>query len=211
MDIDLDNARRAGGATAGRDYAQRMIRKGSACWKSVLHAQTPYGWHVRRLCPGRTLDVGCGIGRNLEHLGDRAVGVDHNEDCVATARSRGLNAHTSTAFPRSPEAVPGSYDCLLFAHVLEHMAMENAVGLVHEYLRYLKPNGTIVIITPQERGFATDATHLTFVDHAAQRRIAKAAGLAMGRQYSFPLPRLAGRVFAYNEFVGIAHVPAGMR
>lgn len=207
MDMDIDNARRAGGATAGRDYAQRMIRKGSACWKNTLHAQALYRWHVRKLCPGRTLDVGCGIGRNLQHLGDRAVGVDHNEACIATARSRGLNALTITAFPQSPEAVPGSYDSLLFAHVLEHMALENAASLVHEYLPYLKPDGTIVIITPQERGFATDATHLTFVDHAVQRRIAQAAGVAMGRQYSFPLPRLVGRVFAYNEFVGIARRP----
>jgi 2-polyprenyl-3-methyl-5-hydroxy-6-metoxy-1,4-benzoquinol methylase len=203
----MDNAQHAGGATAGSDYAQRMIRKRSVRWKNMLHTQAPYRWHVRKLCPGRTLDVGCGIGRNLEYLGDRSVGVDHNEACIAAARSRGLNALTSTAFPRSPEAVPGSYDSLLFAHVLEHMALEDAVGLMNEYLPYLKPDGQVVIITPQERGFATDSTHLTFVDHALQRRIAKAAGVAMGRQYSFPLPRIAGKVFPYNEFVGIARLP----
>jgi 2-polyprenyl-3-methyl-5-hydroxy-6-metoxy-1,4-benzoquinol methylase len=206
-DMDIDNARRANGATAGPDYARRMIRKRSARWKKMLHTQALYRWHIRKLCPGRTLDVGCGIGRNLEHLGDRAVGVDHNESCIAEARSRGLTAFTSVAFPRAPEAVPGSYDSLLFAHVLEHMALENAVRLVNEYLPYLKPDGNVVIITPQERGFATDATHLTFVDHAVQRRIAKAAGVTMGRQYSFPLPRVVGRVFTYNEFVGIARLP----
>lgn len=188
-----------------------MIRKRSAGWKQLLQAQAPYRWHVRKLCPGRTLDIGCGIGRNLEHLGDRAVGVDHNEICIQTARSRGLNAYTSKEFGGSPDAVAESFDYLLFAHVLEHLAPENAVGLVQEYLPFLKPGGGIVIITPQERGYATDATHVNFLDHAGQRRIAEEAGLEVTRQYSFPLPRLAGKIFAYNEFVAVVREKDGRR
>jgi SAM-dependent methyltransferase len=200
MDVD---GNRAGEATAGREYAQRMMRLRFAGWKQALHVQAPYRWNLRRLHLGRTLDIGCGIGRNLEHLGADAVGVDHNASCIAIARSRGLTAYTAEGFADSPDADLRSYDALLFAHVLEHLEQESAVGLVRHYLPFLKPGGQVVLITPQERGFGADATHMTFIDFDLQRRIAATVGLRITRQYSFPLPRLAGRLFVYNEFVAV--------
>lgn len=200
MNVD---GNRAGEATAGYEYTRRMMRLRFARWKQALHVQAPYRWNLRRLHLGRTLDVGCGIGRNLEHLGADAVGVDHNESCIAIARKRGLTAYTTEEFADCPHAEPRSYDALLFAHVLEHLEQENAVDLVKHYLPYLKPGGQVVLITPQERGFAADATHMTFIDFDRQHRIAAAVGLQIARQYSFPLPRLAGRLFVYNEFVAV--------
>ena len=58
----------------------------------------PYRWNLRRLRLGRVLDVGCGIGRNLQHLDADAVGVDHNQDSVTIARQRGLTAYVPEAF-----------------------------------------------------------------------------------------------------------------
>jgi 2-polyprenyl-3-methyl-5-hydroxy-6-metoxy-1,4-benzoquinol methylase len=197
----------AGETTAGSDYTQRLVRMRFAWWKQVLNVQAPYRWNVRRMHLGHTLDVGCGIGRNLEHLGAGAVGVDHNAASIAVARSRGLTAFTCEEFARSPHAVPQSYDSLLFAHVLEHVGDDYAVHLVKEYLAYLKPGGRVVLITPQERGFRSDATHVTFVGFEGQRRIAAAVGLEMVRQYSFPLPRVAGKLFVGNEFVAVTRHP----
>jgi hypothetical protein len=34
--------------------------------------------------------------------------------------------------------------------------------------------------------------------------MARALGLSVRRQYSFPFPRFAGRAFTYNEFVTVA-------
>jgi hypothetical protein len=34
--------------------------------------------------------------------------------------------------------------------------------------------------------------------------LSEALGLGVARQYSFPLPRFAGKVFTYNEFVTVA-------
>jgi 2-polyprenyl-3-methyl-5-hydroxy-6-metoxy-1,4-benzoquinol methylase len=192
-----------GGSTAGKDYAQRIARLSLTRWKQVLNVQAVYRWNIRRLHLGRTLDVGCGLGRNLEHLGSNAVGVDHNAVSIAVARSRGLRAYTCEEFAQSPDAVPGSYDSLLFAHVLEHLDRDHAVGLLKQYLPYLEPGGHVVVITPQERGFRSDTTHVTFIDFASQRLIATAAGLDIIRQFSFPLPRVAGRLFVYNEFVAV--------
>jgi SAM-dependent methyltransferase len=106
--VDREQSDSGGGgeATAGRDYADRLVRLRSAWWKHVIDVQAPYRWNIRRLRLGRTLDVGCGIGRNLHHLGPDAVGVDHNADSVAVARSLGLTAYTGEEFRNSADAAP---------------------------------------------------------------------------------------------------------
>ena len=144
-------------------------------------------WNIRRLRLGRTLDIGCGIGRNLHHLGADAVGVDHNADSVAVARSLGLTAYASEEFAGSPDAVAESYDTLLLAHVVEHMGRESALAILEDYLKFLRPGGRVVLITPQEAGYNGD--HVRFVDFAGAADLAAAIGFEVARQYSFPFPR----------------------
>ena len=81
--------------TVGRDYAERLETLEGARWKRLLDVQAPYRWNLRRLGLGFTLDVGCGIGRNLLHLDRRGVGVDHNVASVEIARGRGCTAYTA--------------------------------------------------------------------------------------------------------------------
>jgi 2-polyprenyl-3-methyl-5-hydroxy-6-metoxy-1,4-benzoquinol methylase len=120
------------------------------------------------------------------------------------ARARGLTAFTSDDFKNSEYAVPESFDSILVAHVLEHMTHEFGVSLLREYLPYLRPGGTVCLITPQERGFKTDATHVNFVDFAKLAEVAREVGLTETRRYSFPFPRFAGTTFPYNEFILLA-------
>ena len=194
--------------TASQDYANRLKRLAGVWWKRILPVQAPYRWHVRRMGLGRTLDVGCGAGRNLEHLGGHGVGVDHNPGLVQAARERGLEAYTPEDFRASSRADPESYDSLLFAHVLEHMTESEAKLLLELYLPYLRGGGRTVVFTPQERGFATDPTHVEFMDFERVRSLCRSVGLRVERSYSFPLPRWMGRLFPYNEFVVIARLPA---
>jgi 2-polyprenyl-3-methyl-5-hydroxy-6-metoxy-1,4-benzoquinol methylase len=154
--------------------------------------------------PGFMLDVGCGIGRNLAHLDGSAVGVDHNQDSVAVARDRGLRAFTPDEFLASEYARPGTFDSLLSAHVVEHMSSSDATALLGAYLPYVKVGGRLILITPQESGYRSDATHREFVDFAAQERLAHDLGLTVLSRRSFPFPRMAGRWFRYNEFVLVA-------
>jgi 2-polyprenyl-3-methyl-5-hydroxy-6-metoxy-1,4-benzoquinol methylase len=173
----------------------------------MLPVQAPYRWNLRRLDLGFTLDVGCGIGRNLHHLDANGVGTDHNRFAVDVCRAAGLRAYTSDEFLSSPYAKPSTFDSLLVAHVLEHMTELDAVDLVRSHVVYVRPSGSVVLITPQERGHQSDATHVQFMDLAALRAIATSAGLVTSRAYSFPFPRAAGRLFVYNEFVLVARVP----
>jgi 2-polyprenyl-3-methyl-5-hydroxy-6-metoxy-1,4-benzoquinol methylase len=200
-----------GKETAGADYAERLRRLETAGWKQLLDVQAPYRWHLRRLRLGRTLEIGCGIGRNLAHLTDgrnpAPVGVDHNPTSVGLARERGFEAWTDTDFlggRAGAAATPGSFDALLAAHLVEHLPEEAGREVLGRYLPFLRPGGRVVLITPQEKGFPTDPTHVRFCGFAELSRLAGDLGLTVLRQYSFPFPRPAGRVFTYNEFVVIA-------
>ena len=186
--------------TRSEAYANRLRTKGDARWKRMLNVQAPYRWNLRRQRLGRTLDVGCGIGRNMESLADGSIGVDHNEESVAEARRRGHPALTTEEWAKSDLRVSGSFDSLLLAHVIEHMDRESAVTLLREYLPYLKPQGTVFFICPQERGYASDSTHVRFVDLPSLDELARTVGLTPEAAFSFPLPRFAGRFFTYNEF-----------
>ncbi|QOC91951.1 class I SAM-dependent methyltransferase [Micromonospora craniellae] len=193
--------------TEGADYTQRLRRLSGARWKQLLDVQAPYRWNLRRLGLGRTLDVGSGLGRNLVNLGAGAVGVDHNPTSVAYTRSRGLEAYTTEEFLRSEHARPDAFDSMLAAHLLEHMPAEQAREVVASYLPFVRSGGRAVFITPQERGYDSDASHVRFVGFAEAADTCRELGLTMLRQYSFPFPRIAGRAFTYNEFVTVARLP----
>ncbi len=203
----MSDAHGEGKSTAGSEYADRLIRLDNSRWRRMLGVQAPYRWNIRRLHLGWTLDVGCGLGRNLAHLGGDGVGVDHNADAIEVARGRGFKAFTDTEFPSTEYAVPESFDALLLSHVVEHLSESFAVELVGSYLRYLKPGGTVCFITPQEVGYRSDSTHVTFVDFDGLAALSRQLGLTEQRHFSFPFPRAAGKVFQYNEFVFLAQKP----
>jgi SAM-dependent methyltransferase len=194
--------------TTDEAYTERLRSLTGARWKQLLDVQRPYRWNLQRLDPGRTLDVGCGIGRQLVALPEGSVGVDHNPHSIEYVRSLGLTGLTVDEFNESEFAKPGSYDSILLGHVLEHMTRDQGVALLRDYLPYLRPGGKIIVFCPQEAGFASDATHVQFFDDAAIASILTDLGLVVTRNTSFPFPRPAGKYFKYNEFVVVAQLPS---
>lgn len=186
--------------TASDAYADRLALVQSAWWKKLLPVQAPYRWNLRRQRLGRTLEIGCGIGRNLQALPKGSVGVDHNSKAVAIARERGFTSLDLAEWDVSPLRQPESFDGILISHVLEHMDDQAARTLLHDYLLYLRPAGRVFMICPQERGYASDPTHVRFLDGAALVQLAQDVGLLPGQPFSFPFPRWAGPLFIYNEF-----------
>lgn len=191
-------------STKDEDYTKRLLER-SVWWKRVLDVQRPFRIHLQRLNLGSVLEIGCGIGRNLINLGKatRSIGIDHNPNSVAVAVSRGLVAFTPEQFLSSHYAQPSSFDSLLVSHVAEHMRRDEIVSLLNEYLVYLRPRARVVIITPQEAGHRSDPTHAEFMDFEMLAGIMQDAGLIELTHYSFPLARLFGKIFKYNEFVVI--------
>jgi SAM-dependent methyltransferase len=190
--------------TKAREYTEALIRLQTARWKVVLDVQAPYRWNLRRLKPGFTLEIGCGIGRNLAHLSSNGVGLDHNPYSVEYARSQGLDAFTPEAFRESRFNAPGTFDSLLLSHVAEHMDEEQLVSVLREYVDLLKPEGRIIMITPQEVGYRSDRSHVTFMDFERIRAAVGSVGFTTFMEFSFPFPRPFGRIFIYNEFVSVS-------
>ncbi len=188
--------------TRGRAYTERLLSKGNVGWRARLDVQRPYRWNLNRLNPGRCLDVGCGVGRYLAALPAGSVGVDHNVTSVAVCRAQGLSAYTPEEF-LSLDGV-GEFDTTLVAHVLEHVDGATGVDLLTTYGAFLKPDGRAIVITPQERGFASDSTHVRWMGFGEVAAACDRSGLTVTRQYSFPFPRAVGRVFYANEFVTVA-------
>ena len=194
--------------TAEEEYARRLLAISDVRWKRLLHVQAPYQRHIRSLRLGRAIDVGCGIGRNLASLGPGSVGVDHNPYAVEIAREAGLTAYTVDEFFADPAlARPGGYDGLLASHLVEHLEPDAAREVLRSYVDLLAPGGRVAFMTPQERGHASDPTHVAFSDHDTVRALAADLGLRVRSTYSFPFPRWAGRAFIYNEFVTLAEKP----
>jgi len=194
-------------STESPDYAERLRSKQTLWWKRMLHVQAPYHWNLRRQHLGRTLDLGCGIGRNLGVLPPGSVGVDHNAEAVALARSSGYDAYTVREFLDGDLAVPAAFDGLLAAHVVEHMDRAEALRLLGDYLRFVRPGGLVFLVCPQERGYASDPTHAWFAQDTDLLELVQTLGLEPERSYSFPFPRWTGKLFIYNEFCLTARIP----
>lgn len=195
--------------TSAEEYARRLQAKQEVWWKKALNVQAPYQWNLRRQGLGRTLDVGCGIGRNLETLAPGSVGVDHNAAAVEVARGRGVTALTVEEWQHSDLRQPESFDGILLAHVIEHMDAAAGRDLLDAYLPYLRPGGKVFFVCPQERGYDSDPTHVRFTTGGDLVELASDVGLQARGWFSFPFPRWAGKPFIYNEFCLLATKPGG--
>jgi len=194
-------------STQDAAYTERLTALQTVWWKRLLPVQAPYRWNVRKVHPGRVLDVGCGLGRNLQHLDGHGVGVDHNGDFVKACRQQGLTAYLPDDFLASKDAVPGGFDSILLAHVVEHLEADTVDEIFTTYLPFLRPGGLVHVVTPQERGFRFDPTHVRFADFAEVTRVLRGHRLTIEREWSFPFPRWAGEAFVYNEFNVTARRP----
>lgn len=185
-----------------KHYTERLMRLQSQPWKQKLGFANPYGIHIRNIVAGPTLEVGCGIGRVLNFAPQIMVGVDRNAESVQVCRRRGLQAYCPEEFfahyrGRAP------FRTLLLSHVVEHMTVDEAVGLVKMYKPFLTSDARLILITPQEKGFASDVTHVEFMDFAKLATICRETGFQVRNSYSFPFVRALGKAFIYNEFVTI--------
>lgn len=105
----------------------------------------------------KILDVGCGVGTFAFHCakaGGRTFGIDYSSESIRVANELcakfAVNDRTSF-FLGSAMRLPFQneyFDKIVAADFIEHITAEEKKELLKEMYRVLKPNGLIVIFTP---------------------------------------------------------------
>jgi 2-polyprenyl-3-methyl-5-hydroxy-6-metoxy-1,4-benzoquinol methylase len=98
----------------------------------------------------RLLEVGCGSGEMLQWLGERGwqvEGLDFDPQALQNAIAKNLKVYLGNL--ESQGLPSNSYDAIVMNHVIEHVP--NPVALMQECYRLLKPGGTLVSVTPNNR------------------------------------------------------------
>lgn len=181
------------------------------------------GFYLRSaaaMLDGPAIDFGCGVGDMLRVLPHGSTGLEINPATVQYCRGKGLDVvlydADSDGWSLSPLAVDGrTYRSLVISHVLEHL--EDPVGKFNALLRSAERLGVerALAIVPGKVGFASDATHLTFVDEAmlADPRVVAGTGFGLQERRHYPLDiRAVGDVFIYHELRALyVRDPAGSR
>lgn len=188
----------------------------------------PYAAHQRllRLCgsPQRALDAGGSSGylaSELTKRGASVVVIDRDAAAVAAARSAGIDAYVVDVTSEDPPGEKGSYDLLLCADILEHIADPAAA------LRRLRPfvasGGRLVASVPNganwslrlsllagrweyaDRGLL-DRTHLrNFTLRSFLKTVREGGFEVVATDVTCPIPVLRG-----GRLSGLAHAAAGV-
>lgn len=104
---------------------------------------------LKRLKPGRALDIGAAAGRNttvLKECGWQAFALEYDESGADLAKARGINVlrGDATMLP-----VPDDqFDLAISYDVLEHI--DDDARVVEEIKRVLKPGGRVLIAVPAD-------------------------------------------------------------
>ncbi|MDB5813317.1 MAG: putative SAM-dependent methyltransferase [Rhodocyclales bacterium] len=137
---------------------------------------------------GTLLEIGCGNGARLallDRLGWQVTGIEPDPAAAEAAQRHGLKVINDTLQTAALETE--TFDAIIMSHVIEHIDAPNA--LLQECRRLLKPNGQLVILTPNtdslgHRWFGRDWLHLDPPRHlhlftgSALLALCKTAGFA---------------------------------
>jgi len=148
---------------------------------------------------GDVLDIGCGRGEFLALLKDAGVsarGVDTNQEMVATACERGLDAVHADALAFLDTLPDGSLGGLMAAQVVEHLAPPYLSRLLAVAFQKLRVGAPIVIETINPAcwlaffsSYIRDITHAQAVHPETLQYLLQANGFgSVTLRYSQPVP-----------------------
>lgn len=137
---------------------------------------------------GTLLDIGCGDGEFLSLMRDAGWDVIGIEPDPVAAR-RAEHAHSVRVIAgdlQDARIADASVDAVTMSHVIEHAA--DPLGMLRGCRRLLKPQGKIIVVTPNLAGWGSRAfrecwvhldppRHLYLFSPATLRRCCEAAGL----------------------------------
>ena len=104
---------------------------------------------VRKIEPGRALDVGCGrgdLGAELIRRGWKVWGIEPDPGAARVARERGLQVSAGIMKTAEVEVPVDGFDLIVFQHCLEHVT--DPGGDLRAALSMLGPDGRLIVTLP---------------------------------------------------------------
>lgn len=168
-------------------------------WSSEEDVRSTQRRHLRYFqgLSGPVLDLGCGRGTMLELLqasGITAYGVDLSSEVVKQCGQRGLRVQHADALDHLRSLPAETLEGIYCSHVIEHLPPLQAVELIHEIGRVLKPSGVVVLVTPNAKDlrinerFWLDPTHVRLYPEKLIRRLLERTGFQVERVTCDPEP-----------------------
>ena len=143
---------------------------------------------LRRLRPGRALDIGAAGGGNtrvLRTFGWSALSLEYGREGAEVARERGLDVIRSDA--RYLPLASGSIDLAVAFDILEHIEEDHLAA--NEIARVLRPGGTALIAVPCDMSLwsAHDVAvgHVRRYTRESLRAVTEKAGLVVESLWSW--------------------------
>jgi 2-polyprenyl-3-methyl-5-hydroxy-6-metoxy-1,4-benzoquinol methylase len=133
--------------SSGIELTERIYYAMSFIHPSWRDTQLANVFYIPAKQNGTLLDIGCGNGSSMltmKALGWKVSGIDFDEIAISHAKLNNLDATVNDLFSAHYE--DNSFDAIMLNHVIEHVP--NPQKFVEECLRILKPNGTLVALTP---------------------------------------------------------------
>ncbi len=168
------------------------------------------GFYLRsaaRLVSGPTIDFGCGVGEFLRVLPAGSTGLEINRATVEFCQRQGLPVehYDADVDDWTMSALRDSgrrFRSISISHVLEHL--HEPLAHLNALLRAARTLGVerALVIVPGRAGYASDATHLTFVDRAMLEdpRAVEGTPFKLERSVYFPGDvRAIGDRFTHHE------------
>ena len=151
-----------------------------------------YRWHLRDWLPADTslpwLDLGCGQGQLMSLARDvgfrTIVGVDMSQEMLAGCRELAFDVRNEDAIDFIRRSAAESFGVVSAFDFLEHIQRNDALRLLRDVRRVLKPGGIALIKVPNGASpsvgdiFFSDLTHESMWTPASITQLATLAGFS---------------------------------
>jgi SAM-dependent methyltransferase len=188
----------------------RVLESGSDLGRQRQNLRTMF---LADVAPGSLLEVGCGSGRFLNRMreaGWQVKGTDFDPAVAARVKER-YALQVDIGDLQDLGYAAGSYDAIAMSQVIEHVP--DPIVLLQECLRLLRPDGRLVLSTPNANGIAhrrygrhwrglEPPRHLHVFTPAALQRCARVSGFE--RLKCFTLSAEAAGIYRASDAIAQA-------
>ena len=151
------------------------------------------------------LDLCCGYGVYFL-INPNAFGIEGDPACSTYIKRRFNKQIPLVNLNKNLPFANNSFSIVISHDVFEHFYKEQLVQIFSELNRVLKPNGRVILIVPNLKGYNYGVKigigHKTYITNQEINQLIPGL-FRIHDQYSEPLPRFIGKYFTHNKEVFI--------